>query len=101
MRKSIRNSIFLSLSLCLIFLSCKEQRKTESTEPTESEITGLATPVILNYGSTIVFTADYFNNIDRIDSLAGHSNLKIELSSNKQEIEINPVGNQIPVLSEA
>ncbi|MDV7402420.1 hypothetical protein RZS08_63955, partial [Arthrospira platensis SPKY1] len=46
----------------LVFAGCRKQNVEIDINVLEQEIFGLATPVKLNYDTTIVFLGDYFIN---------------------------------------
>ncbi len=85
---SIKNiktrGVFAIISLMiLIMISCRTDPKKSVINITESEISGLATPVKLNYDTTIIFLKDYLSNPDAIKELifpAGLRSLKKEIS---------------------
>lgn len=53
----------------LLSLSCQKEQK-KRMYPLQSQIIGLASPISLEFDSTIVFLEDYFLNPDLIDSIS-------------------------------
>lgn len=67
--------IFILLS-AVVFISCKEKSQ-ELPAGADSLITGLASTVPLNPGTTEFLPADYFDNVEKLDSFQGPQNLSI------------------------
>lgn len=72
----------LKLSLHVIFISaflltaCKDQTKNREIAITESEIFGLATPIKLNYDTTVIYLSDFINRTENITELRFPAGLK-------------------------
>lgn len=55
--------------LVLFFLACKQETRKENIGITKGEIQGLATPVKLNYDTTLIFLTDYIGKTEDITEL--------------------------------
>ena len=60
--KSFFSGWFL-IAFILVFSGCKKQTTEMDLNILEQEIFGLASPIKLNYDTTVVFLSDYFSNI--------------------------------------
>lgn len=73
--KYFQAGIFILLITVFLF-SCKEKAQ-QLPVGTDSLITGLASPVPLNPDSTEFLLADYFDDMEKLDSFQGPENLNI------------------------
>lgn len=88
-----------SFSLVQLLSSCNRQDEQRISE--DSEIFGLATPITLNTDKTIIHLEDYFNDVNRIDSIDASKFLRETLSADKKELTLECKDNSsLPVLSE-
>jgi len=80
--------------LILAFLwSCQS---TSITYPESSEITGLASPALLKPNETIIYSEDYFSNVNLIDSIKLPNEIAGQLSKDKKEILIQSIAENAP-----
>ena len=69
--------------IAITFFSCNSN-KFDLKYTNDSEIFGLASPIDLNIDTTFVFLDDYFNNVERIDSVTCEKNRGLSLSDNNE-----------------
>jgi len=81
------------LTIVIIFNSCIT---SENYYPDKSEITGLASPILLNPTQSKIILEDYFQNTDYIDSISLPEHVKGEISKDKKEINISKVSESAP-----
>jgi glycosidase len=81
------------LTIVIVFNSCIN---SENYYPDKSEITGLASAILLNPTQSKIILEDYFQNTDYIDSIALPNHLQGKLSEDKKEINISQVNESAP-----
>jgi glycosidase len=91
----ISASVIFPAILLTFFWSCQ---KPSVHYPESSEISGLASPILLHPQHTIIYLEDYFVNTNLIDSIILPLNLKGSLSSDKKEIQIHSINEFAPHL---
>ncbi len=91
----IRPAIFVFLTT-FIFFSCKE--KTQPLQVgADSLITGLASPVSLNPDTTEFLLADYFDDIEKLDSFLAPQNLSVSGSLAEGSLKLIPEEGFLPL----
>ena len=78
--------IFTLIIIAAIFFGCNSYRF--DLKYSGSEIFGLASPIDLNIDTTIVILDDYFNNVEKIDSVSCEKNRNLKLSDNNEILTI-------------
>jgi cyclomaltodextrinase / maltogenic alpha-amylase / neopullulanase len=92
--------IFANLSLVaaiVLVSSCKSNKDIPVAD--KPEITGIATPVILQPDSTVIELQDYFLHPGSIDSIILDKSLICRLSADSLRLTILPAGKSVPKLS--
>jgi len=84
----------LCLMSCLL-LSCGRERYPL---PAESDLFGLASPVILNHGETSINLEDYFTDVGLIDSVSLSYPLQVKLSPDHKSVNIPAPESECPPL---
>ncbi|MBI9037970.1 MAG: hypothetical protein JEY97_07550 [Bacteroidales bacterium] len=79
--------IFTTLIITISIFGCNDN-KFDLKYSDESEILGLASPIDLNIDTTSVFLTDFFNNVEKIDSITCEKNENISLSDNNEILTI-------------
>jgi len=92
----MKKQIFYFQFLVLLFTACSEK---EVHYPPVSKITGLASPIQLNPGSTDVVLEDFFSDVTAIDSVTLQGNLKGKLSADKKLFTVSEAPADFPFLS--
>jgi len=92
-----RNYLLILLVLPLLF-SCSDL--VEVKYPDSRDITGLATPVKLNPGTTDIILSDYFNNSDAIDSIGFPNELNGKYNQELGTCIVTPKNENLPYLLE-
>jgi len=77
--------------------SCKE--KSEIKVHQNNNITGLASLIQLNPENTTTCLADYFNEVNKIDSVSTHPALKSNLSKDKKFVKLSVINKNLPNFS--
>jgi cyclomaltodextrinase / maltogenic alpha-amylase / neopullulanase len=87
------------LLITLIFFACKEP-KQQITLPEKSEIVGVASPIILNADSTVIYLQDYFPSISAIDSVSVPQYFDYDYDEDDKLLIIKSLQKNMPKLSE-
>lgn len=91
----IRTAFYVFL-LTFVLLSCKEKVQPLPAG-IDSLITGLASPVPLNPDTTAFLLADYFDDIEKLDSFKGPENLNISGSLAEGSLLLVPQEGLLPL----
>ncbi|MCX6243214.1 MAG: alpha-amylase family glycosyl hydrolase [Bacteroidetes bacterium] len=98
MFKNSRITAFLLIVAAVVLTSsCKN--KNDISVPDKPEITGIATPVILQPDSTVIELSDYFLHPKSIDSIMPDKGFTYRLSADSLKLTLQASGKSIPRLS--
>lgn len=89
---------FFILSLLIGLISCQEKPFIQI--PENSELIGLASPVRLNPGQTLIYLEDFFPKTELIDSISLPSYLTGNMSSDKKTLTLSEPEKDAPFLME-
>lgn len=93
------NFLFISFVCLLLFFNSCIEKRSEKHFPQHSEISGIASVITLQLGQTKVLLDDFFNDVNKIDSVSVKF-LSAELSQNKKVLFLDDNGSAIPELIE-
>ncbi|MEA3451863.1 MAG: hypothetical protein U9Q83_08160, partial [Bacteroidota bacterium] len=94
------NKILMLILLASIFsFSCKIDKKKTVEIPEKSEIFGLATPIDLGIDSSIIYLNDFFDDVDKIDSVDCDKNLSYSFSDDKTKLFLKVESDSLAKLS--
>lgn len=79
--------------------SCNEKKNVTHSNSLENKLIGLASPIELGTKSSTIILEDFFPKSSIIDSVKADDSFKMDLSSDKKQLEISILDNDFPKLS--
>ena len=95
----MKKLIMLAFISSIFSFGCNKNTEKDFKIAEESEIYGIATPIRLNIDETVVYLADFFTDVSKIDSIRCDKNISFQHTDDFAKITLKIVSDSLPKLS--